>query len=221
MTMTAVQAWERFAARSTPRREVNAAGARTWLNWTQYPDHGPGETVLGDLAGKDVLELGSGSGDNLAHLASLGARCTGIDLAPTRTAAAQATWSGCGEITFLTAEAASYLDSATERFDIVFSIFGAVWFTDPAVLLPRVHAALKPGGLLAFSHLPAVAPMAAGQPVQKWELTPEAWQEALHSAGFGDVRTELFPAPVSEQVGTLLVRARGTDPGDRQLMVGP
>lgn len=66
--------WDRFAARSSPRREVNASGERTWFNWTQYADQGPDEAVLGDVRGKVVLDLGCGSGANLAHLVTLGAR---------------------------------------------------------------------------------------------------------------------------------------------------
>ena len=67
----------------------NAAGAATWFNWTQHPDHGSNEAVLGDVCGRTVLELGSGSGANLAHLAALGAYCTGVDLAPSRVAGAR------------------------------------------------------------------------------------------------------------------------------------
>ncbi|GAU68551.1 methyltransferase [Streptomyces sp. NBRC 110611] len=77
-------AWERYAAGRTPRRAVNAAGATTWLNWTQYPDHGPDESLLGPVRGLRVLELGCGTGCNLAHLANLGARCVGIDIVPSQ-----------------------------------------------------------------------------------------------------------------------------------------
>lgn len=94
--------WDRFAARSSPRREGNTAGERTGFNWTHYPDHGPDESVLGDVRGKAVLDL-----------------------------------------------AATVI-----RFDVVYSVFGPVWFTDPATLLPLIHARLDPGGVLAFSHLP-------------------------------------------------------------------
>src|SRR4051812_18410947 len=75
--VSVTEAWERYAEKARPRRRINGDGASTWLNWTQYPDHGPNESVLGDLSGRRVLELGSGTGSNLAHLATLGAVCTG------------------------------------------------------------------------------------------------------------------------------------------------
>ncbi|MBP2471177.1 SAM-dependent methyltransferase [Crossiella equi] len=207
MTMTPVEAWERFAQRSTPRREVNAAGARTWLNWTQYPDHGPDESILGDVAGKKVLDLGCGSGDNLAHLATLGAHCTGVDLAPSRIADATATWSHARRIDFRTADAVDYLDTTVSRFDIAISIFGAVWFSNPAKLLPLIHRVLTPGGRLAFSHLPTIALHDPEQVVPKWELPVAEWREHLRIAGFQLTRAKRVTAPRDGEVGTLLVVA--------------
>ena len=44
------------------------------------------------MAGQRVLELGSGSGSDLAHLATLGAIRTGVDLAPGRAQIAMQQW---------------------------------------------------------------------------------------------------------------------------------
>jgi predicted TPR repeat methyltransferase len=98
-------------------------GASTWLNWTQFPDHGPDESVLGDMAGRRVLELGSGSGSNLAHLATMGAICTGLDIVPSRTRTARERWGHLPGL--VTADAGVFLTEVEESFDIVFSIFGA------------------------------------------------------------------------------------------------
>ena len=167
MSSPQAEIWERYAAKYTPRRTVNAAGATTWLNWTQYPDHGPDETVLGDLRGKRVLELGAGAGANLAHLATLGAVCTGIDIAPSRADVARQTWGHLGRLEFVTSDALDYLAATSSTFDVVYSIFGAVWFTDPEALFPLVRKKMADGGVFAFSHLPA-APRAgeAGQVVR-------------------------------------------------------
>ncbi len=35
--MEVVEAWERYAQGRAPRREANAAGARTWLNLDPVP----------------------------------------------------------------------------------------------------------------------------------------------------------------------------------------
>ncbi|MBA0051466.1 class I SAM-dependent methyltransferase [Streptomyces sp. AJS327] len=211
--MDVVDAWERYAQGRTPRREANASGARTWLNWTQYPDHGPDESILGDLQGRTVLELGCGTGCNLAHLSTLGATCTGVDIAPSQHGKAVARWGHLPGLTFHTAEVTDYLSHTEGPFDVVLSIFGPVWFTDPEQLLPLVRKRLSPGGVLAFSHKP---PTAGTQPVgqlreakavTRWDYTPEEWSALLASSGYSDIKAEVISPPEGKDVGTLLVRA--------------
>lgn len=211
--MEVVEAWERYARRRTPRREVNSAGARTWLNWTQYPDHGPDESILGDLQGRTVLELGSGTGCNLAHLSTLGAICTGVDCAPSQYEKAAARWGHLPGLTFHTADVTDYLHKAAEPFDVVLSIFGPVWFTAPDRLLPLIHKRLSHGGVLAFSHKPPgedthpVGTLREARAVIRWDHSPEEWSTLLSSAGFSDIKAETIPAPEDKGMGTLLVRA--------------
>lgn len=107
--MEVVDAWERYAQGRTPRRDTNASGAKTWLNWTQYADHGPDESILGELQGRTVLELGCGTGCNLAHLSTLGAECIGVDIAPSQREKAVARWGHLPGLTFHTAEVTDYL----------------------------------------------------------------------------------------------------------------
>ncbi|GGX01758.1 class I SAM-dependent methyltransferase [Streptomyces noursei] len=206
-------AWERYAAGRTPRRAVNAAGATTWLNWTQYADHGPDESLLGPLRGRRVLELGSGSGCNLAHLATLGAKCVGIDIAPSQRAKAEARWGNVPDLTFRTAEAAEFLTDHPDSFDVVLSIFGPVWFTAPTALLPLVRQSLSAGGVFAFSHTP---PKAGPQPggslrearaVSRWDYSADEWADLLASSGFSNVTADIIAPPEGEEEGTLLVRA--------------
>jgi SAM-dependent methyltransferase len=205
--VSATEAWERYASNARPRRTVNAAGASTWLNWTQYPDHGPDESILGDLAGRRVLELGSGSGSNLAHLATLGAICTGVDLVPSRTRTAQGRWGHLPGLEFVTADAVTFLTETEDSYDIVVSIFGAVWFTDPTVLLPMVRKRIRSSGVFVFSHLPATeAATDLGGVVKKWNYSTEQWMELLAAAGFA-ARADILTAPDSGQAGTLLVNA--------------
>lgn len=203
--------WERYAAKYKPRRPFNAAGASTWLNWTQYPDHGPDESVLGELTGKRVLELGSGAGANLAHLATLGAICTGVDIAPSRAHAAQQTWGHLGDITFATADAVDFLATTTTTFDVVYSIFGAVWFTDPEILLPLLRNRMNDTGVIAFSHPPATLHEARpDQVVRQWHLPPGRWTDLLTASGFANATAEIIDAPVAGQPATVLVTASAT-----------
>lgn len=207
--ITASQAWENFAAKAQPRRAVNAAGATTWLNWTQYPDHGPDESVFGDVPGKHVLELGSGSGCNLGHLATLGAHGVGVDVAPSRTAAARQKWGHQPAIEFVTADVVDYLTGDTTLFDVVYSIFGAVWFTDPDVLLPLVRNRMTPDGVFVFSHLPATDDEPKpDRLITKVNLSAELWRSKLAEAGFEAVTTDVVAAPMAGRPGTLLVTAR-------------
>jgi len=206
--ITPALAWERFATRAKPRRTVNAAGATTWLNWTQYPDHGPDESILGDVRGKRVLELGSGSGCNLAHLATLGARCTGVDIAPSRQAAAEQRWGRSPELEFITQDVVDFLQESADDFDVIISIFGATWFTDPAVLMPLIRNRLAPGGTLVFSHNDELD--GGAQPdraIRKWNFSGQQWGEMLVIAGFATASSEIIPPPDPERPGTLLVRS--------------
>lgn len=205
------EVWERYAtAPRTPRREINAAGARTWFNWTSYPDHGPDESVLGPLAGAAVLELGSGSGCNLAHLNTLGAFCTGLDISPSQGARARARWGGRAALEFVTAEATDYLERTPLRFDAVYSVFGAAWFTDPHRLLPLVRERLRAGGVFVFSHTaPTHArPLSPGARVTRYDLDGGRWTDLLLDHGFATASFELIDAPDESGARTLLVRAR-------------
>ncbi|MFJ2894043.1 class I SAM-dependent methyltransferase [Streptomyces sp. NPDC087218] len=211
--MEIVDAWERYARGRTPRRETNASGAGTWLNWTQYPDHGPDESILGELQGRTVLELGCGTGCNLAHLATLGADCIGVDIAPTQRKKAVDRWDHLPGLTFHTAEATDYLTHTEGSFDVVLSIFGPVWFTDPERLLPLVHKRLSPDGMLVFSHRPPTAgiqpvgTLREARAVTRWDYDPAEWSALLTSSGFEYSEAEVIPPPEGQEAGTLLVRA--------------
>ncbi|MFJ9537038.1 class I SAM-dependent methyltransferase [Streptomyces sp. NPDC101225] len=190
---------------------MNATGDTTWLNWTQYADHGPNESVLGSVAGRRVLELGSGSGSNLAHLVTLGATGQGVDIAPARETAARERWGDLPGLEFHAAEATTFLNETDETFDVVISIFGAVWFVDPDTLLPLIRSRMTPGGILAFSHLPPGSqgpkPANPAKPGLRHDRTPDEWGLTLTRHGFSDVCVSLIDPPEGGTVGTMLVRA--------------
>jgi SAM-dependent methyltransferase len=216
--ITPADAWERYATKAKPRRAVNAAGASTWLNWTQHPDHGPNESILGDVRDKRVIELGCGAGANLAHLATLGARCVGIDLAPGRITNATQIWGHLPNLEFLVVDAVDHLAKRPGYYDVVFSIFGAAWFTPPDVLLPLVRDTLVPGGLFAFSHLPAAGGSApTDRVVTKYNLTADEWTTALMAHGFEQMKVKIIDSPevAADQRGTLLAQARRAASRDR------
>lgn len=206
--MSLTESWDRYAAGSKPRRTVNVRGETTWLNWTQYADHGPNEAVLGSVEGRRVLELGSGSGSNLAHLATLGATGLGVDVAPAREKVARERWGDLPGLEFRTAEATVFLSETVETFDVVLSIFGAVWFVDPDTLLPLIRSRMLSGGILAFSHLPAASQaLRPGKAGMRHDRSPGAWERLLTDHGFADVAASLIDPPEGATVGTMLVHA--------------
>jgi len=220
MTDAAI-AWDAYARQRPDRRPTNARGETTWFNWTQYPDHGPGAELLGLPPGGRVLDLGCGKGGNAAHLARFGMDVIGADVSVAQLRAAQERWGSRPGLSLVQADAASYLRSV-DPFDAVYSVYGAVWFTDPAVLLPTVRERLKPGGTLVFSQRPPVEgcygcqasyiPRGSDEDplvVKRWDYEPGVWEELLGRYGYGNVRTQVLSAPPGPRtVGTLIVQAR-------------
>ncbi|MFI6662517.1 class I SAM-dependent methyltransferase [Streptomyces sp. NPDC050523] len=220
MTETAI-AWDTYARQRPERRPTNARGETTWFNWTQYPDHGPGAELLRLPAGGRVLDLGCGKGGNAAHLARLGMDSVGIDVSAAQLQAARDRWGSVPGLSLVQADAAAYLDTAGS-FDAVCSVYGAVWFTDPAVLLPLVRERLRPGGTLAFSQRPPVEgcygcqasyiPRGDGEDplvVKRWDYEPRGWERLLTDHGFSEARAKVLPAPPGRQkIGTLIVKAQ-------------
>ncbi|WP_255306130.1 trans-aconitate 2-methyltransferase [Streptomyces sp. Wb2n-11] len=174
--------------------------------------------ILGNVAGARVLDLGCGSGGNLAHLVELGAEAVGVDISPVQIAKARGRWP---YLDVREAAAEDFLSAQKEKYAAIFSVFGAAWFTDPAVLLPLVSARLAPGGVFAFSHNPpALAgcyglqasqiqpPGKGAEPlyVKRWDYEPQAWVVTLERAGFTNVTAEVIAPPTGKRIGTLLVR---------------
>jgi SAM-dependent methyltransferase len=70
-----------------------------------------------------------------------------------------------------------------ETFDIVFSDHGAMTFADPFVTVPEAARLLRPGGLLAFSHLTPLA-------VASYDDVVGVQTTGLHRTIFGMRRIE-------------------------------
>ncbi|MDB1087291.1 class I SAM-dependent methyltransferase [Streptomyces sp. ACA25] len=213
MKMTEQEHWDAFAEKTAARGDV----AEPVFRWTQYEGHGPEEEVLGRP--RSVLELGCGSGENVVALVRKGFDASGVDLSPVQCRLAAERWPDVSRSRFIGAEAVSYLTGTSTSYDAMYSVFGAVWFTSPRELLPVVRQRLVPGGLLAFSHPPAIDGCYGPQGMYRGGFTgkatflrrhcytPELWTGILLSHGFVDVRAEVIPAPQPGHIGTLLVQA--------------
>jgi SAM-dependent methyltransferase len=114
---------------------------------TLFPDE---IALLGNIAGKALVHLQCNAGQDTLSLAKLEARVTGVDISDTAIDFARklSTDSGIPGI-FHRADVFDWLEQAEERFDIVFSSYGAlVWLSDIRLWAKGVSSILAPGGKL-------------------------------------------------------------------------
>ncbi|MGB6739564.1 MAG: class I SAM-dependent methyltransferase [Candidatus Cybelea sp.] len=107
--------------------------------------------ILGDVAGKDVLEFGCGGAQWSIALTKLGARCVGLDNSERQLEYARANQRSAGVGFPLVHGSAENVPLPDRSFDIVFCDHGAMSFVDPAHTLPEAARLLRSGGILAFS----------------------------------------------------------------------
>ncbi|GAA4976168.1 SAM-dependent methyltransferase [Nonomuraea thailandensis] len=209
--------WDRYATgiRAAEAPEIALKNA---FGWTQYEGHGPGDELLGEPA--TALELGSSRGHAVAALATKGIDATGVDLSSVQIEGARQQWGHLPNARFVHADVIPFLTESRRRWEAIYSIFGALWFTDPDQWMPLVRARLSPGGKLVFSCAPAVPGTAGVQGmygagftgpqvwIYRWTYEPQVWARMLTGAGFGEVTARVEPAPNPENVGTLIVQAR-------------
>ena len=104
--------------------------------------------ILGDLSGKQVLELGCGGAQWSRFLAERGFDVVGIDLSESQLAHARRTSAPELRLLQANAEACPFGDAS---FDVVFCDHGATSFCDPRRVVPEAARLLRDGGLFAFN----------------------------------------------------------------------
>jgi SAM-dependent methyltransferase len=128
--------------------QLAASGGAAWGVW-QIPESEL--RVLGEVAGRGVLELGCGAAQWSIALHRLGARLTALDNSACQLEHARALMQAAAvEFPLVHANAES-TDLPGGSFDIVFCDHGAMTFADPYRTVPEAARLLRPGGLLAFS----------------------------------------------------------------------
>lgn len=115
--------------------------------------------LLGDVRGRDVVELASGTSYLSAWLSRAGARTTALDLSEAQLLSARALQRQTGPGFPLVQADAERLPLADQCCDLVVSEHGAAAWCDPTRWLPEAARVLRPGGRLVFmtnSHLSAL-----------------------------------------------------------------
>jgi SAM-dependent methyltransferase len=138
--------------------------------------------VLGDVAGKDVLELGCGAAQWGIALARRGARVTGLDVSERQLEHARE----AGADFPLVCASAEEIPLADASFDVVFCDWGATTFTDPYRTVPEVARVLRPGGLFAFSGGTAIEWVCYDERAQRPGAELERPYFGLHRMDLGD-----------------------------------
>lgn len=124
-------------------------GAFVWCPEDLHEDEAG---LLGDVAGRDVLEVGCGSAPCSRWLAARGARPVGLDLSGAMLARGAAATAGDPRPVPLVQATAEALPFADGSFDLACSAFGAVPFVaDPGLVMAEVARVLRPGGRWVFA----------------------------------------------------------------------
>ena len=135
-------------------RHTDRAASRMWArNGIRWGLFGVPETtlaVLPPVAGKVVVELGSGTSFLSAALARAGAMPIGIDLNEDQLATARRCQRSSGTVFPLVQADAQAVPLRDGSADLVVSEHGAGVWCDPGLWVPEAARILKLGGLLVF-----------------------------------------------------------------------
>lgn len=141
-------AWDGWAA------EYVGPGLRNWSD--EQPTWGiwgiPESEVglLPELAGRDALELGCGTGYVSAWMARRGARPVGLDPTWEQLRSARGFQRRFGIDFPLVSAGAESVPLTDESFDVVISEYGASIWSDPHLWVPEAARLLRAGGELVF-----------------------------------------------------------------------
>jgi SAM-dependent methyltransferase len=180
---------DRYQAEQGPQLAIHGAAWGVW----QIPE--AELRVLGDVVGRDVLELGCGAAQWSIVLARRGARAVGLDLSERQLDHARRAIAAANVEVALVHASAEDVPLPDASFDIVFCDHGAIGFADPARAIPEVARLLRPGGLFAFSMYTPFAEVC-------WPATDDEPGDRLANDYFGMGRVDVGDSPhVEFQLG--------------------
>ncbi len=142
--------------------------------------------LLGDVAGRAVLDLGCGDGKLAVRLAALGALVVGLDSDPAmlRAAASRAAAAGVG-VDFAAGRAQT-LPFPDQRFDVVVTVTVLCFVPDAEAAFREIARVLRPGGAVVIGELGRWNLWALRRRIRGW-LGNRLWRAAHFRTG-GELR---------------------------------
>ena len=141
--------WTKANAEYTDARAREAWTAED-ITWGTFGPSDDELGLLGDLSGRDVIELGCGTAYFGAWLARRGARVTGVDITPAQLETARRMSKELAIPIVLIEANAEDVPLPGESFDLALSEYGASIWCDPYKWIPEAARLLRPGGHLVF-----------------------------------------------------------------------
>src|SRR3954452_17693075 len=116
-----------------------------------------GEALVKELGisnGMQVLDLGSGDGTTALPAARLGAEVLGVDIASNLVAAGnrRAEAEGLTNLRFEVGDASDLYCVSDESFDLVVSVFGAMFAANPFAVSKEMVRVTRPGGRIVMAN---------------------------------------------------------------------
>lgn len=176
--------------------------------------------ALGIGAGLDMLDLGCGDGTTALPAARTGASVLGVDIAENLVAAgnARAAAAGLANLRFEQGDASALAGLADDSFDLVLTMFGAMFAPRPHDVAKEMVRVTRPGGRVVMGNWIPGDPTLVAQilkisaaytpPPPEGFVSPVAWGvEAKVRERFGDAGID--PGRISCAPATWLFRHHG------------
>ncbi len=143
------EVWTKANAEYTDAK-ARESWAREEIDWGMFSGPEAEIGALGEVAGKDVVELGCGTAYFGAWLARRGARVTGVDVTTAQLETARRMQDEFDLHFPLVEASAEDVPLPDESFDLAISEYGASIWCDPDLWIGEAARLLRPGGRLVF-----------------------------------------------------------------------